>query len=698
MRQELPEAASTGIWYPYTVAATQWRNGLPEFGGIAGHHAVTVTADRAGPSATVVPGAATFVLVAPADDPRLIDRLVRVRVSLQAQGLPEGAQVRVNGLPVGEPLFGMSGQSADIAVFGVTAALREGENQLSLDCPQGSEGCVASFGLVETAQGAVVHSTELPVAVPADQFTAILANGGPALRRHGAWLVVRLADEGVPTMVRINDGAALTVQGGYRVSATGAPGVYRVPVDPLLLRRGESVAAFTVPACQGAACPMRANVDDVRLVVAFSDDEVLCLPEPERCADATDNDCDGLVDETSTNPCDDDDRDGCRSGRASCTLPAECADDQDASRVAQAPQDMVLPIVGIDALYADDSVVTLVNFPKAINLFRVLSNGATLPDVSAQLPPSGNTLLRELVLHVGPEGAAVPWGSGTRNVALREMPDDDGATLRLQFADGGTTVTQGQHLIVIGDNRPGWNSTDELFACPDGDVTYPTRILVRNACNFPDVDCSAVVGAGSPCDTSPLNDAPYGDNDGCRHGHLLPLGTESALVCAGDTAAPQMSPVVDMLLVSLVGATLLYEDRSELSVGVSFAEFNLRATLATGQAIPGLVAPEPPLAGAKLMGVRLHLASSDAARVPDESVSTGWRTVVPRAGEEDSGLEIDLVYPTGGVVIQAGAEIRARAVVETAPDWMATWTCWDDQHTVRRELPVTACDNAGICD
>ena len=348
-------------------------------------------------------------------------------------------------------------------------------------------------------------------------------------------------------------------------------------------------------------------------------------------------------------------------------------------------------------MYADDTVVALANYPSDLNLLRVLSNGATFPDLWAQLPPSGDTLLKKLVLHVAASGAFVPWGTGTRPVALRDDPSDDGATLTLTFADGGTSVNQGQHLIVIGDNRLNRNPSDELFACPDGELTCPAEVSVRNACDWPEVNCSASVGSGAVCDTSPVNDAPYGDQDGCRHGHLLPLGARGALLCSADTPASKLSPVVQELEVTLAAATVYFRDGSETSVDVSLAPFDLRAVLANGLAIPELLAPAPPAPGVNVVGVRLHLQSAAAARIPDASQSTGWRTVIPRSGAEDSGLEIDLTYPEGGVDLVAGSPIRAKVVNAQASDWDATWTCWDGRFTVRRQLPVVPCDAVGLC-
>lgn len=99
----------------------------------------------------------------------------------------------------------------------------------------------------------------------------------------------------------------------------------------------------------------------------------------------------------------------------------------------------------------------------------------------------------------------------------------------------------GQAVVAVVDNLPGSVPAGAVYACPDGRLTWPSRLFVRNACAFPGVNCAATAGAGAACDAGPASDPLWGDRDGCPSGHLLPGADGTTLWCAADWPTPAMS-------------------------------------------------------------------------------------------------------------------------------------------------------------
>lgn len=230
------------------------------------------------------------------------------------------------------------------------------------------------------------------------------------------------------------------------------------------------------------------------------------------------------------------------------------------------------------------------------------------------------------------------------------------------------------------------------FGCPGGEITFPSHLRVTNACDWPGVNCAADQGAGALCDTSPLSllcSNCNGDFDGCKSGHLLPIGVAGALVCAADDALAPVSPSPTSLQVQLATATFFYDGGGELTVGVSATPFDLFDRLLSGAPLPGIAVPEPPVGseGLRIAAIRLTLAVSDGARIPDGQGGTS--AVIPRSGKEDSGLDIDLLFTVPALLVPGGA-VQALAQMDSSPaGWAALFQCPSGEATVLRRIRVT---------
>jgi len=280
----------------------------------------------------------------------------------------------------------------------------------------------------------------------------------------------------------------------------------------------------------------------------------------------------------------------------------------------------------------------------------------------------------------------VTWNGAPSPVSIRSIPTDDGHTLTFDVP-GGTTVIEGHHMILFGDNAPNALAVNTFFGCHGGEITFPSHINVKNACDWTGVDCGAVTGAGSACDNSPpsiLCPTCTGDYDGCGQGYRLPVGVNGALVCVADDVVAPRSPAATSLTVSIATATFYFTAGSPITVNISQTPFDLFAKLSNGvNAIPNLNAPNPPVYGAKVTAIRLTMANNSNATIPTNQV------VVAKSGDEDSGRDIDLQYPAGGTALTPGQPVKVIGQASSSPDgWQATHACDKGQKTFLRRIAV----------
>jgi len=157
-----------------------------------------------------------------------------------------------------------------------------------------------------------------------------------------------------------------------------------------------------------------------------------------------------------------------------------------------------------------------------------------------------------------------------------------------------------------------------------------------------------------------------GDYDGCGQGYRLPVGVNGALVCVA-----ARSPVAASLTVSIATATFYFTSGSPITVNISQTPFDLFAKLSNGvNGIPNLNAPNPAVYGAKVTAIRLTMANNSNATIATNEV------IVAKSGDEDSGRDIDLQYPTGGTALPPGQPVKVIGQASSSPDgWQATYAC-----------------------
>ena len=626
------------------------------------------------------------------------DALGWARVSLRLATAPS-AQIRWN--LNGKPLIGA--WSPDKTLFwSATADLIEGPNGLQAICPEGSPDCQVAPPEVVFMRAPVEQPLPIEVGTsdntPSEHAEFWFDTRSEVSLRQGVWALVELADASTPTMLRWNSGPWLPVTDGTVVASAGnsstSSAMFRIPVPAQALRHGSNLLELQIAPSLDTAYPARAGILSARLVREASDDEDLCLASPEICGNSLDDDCNGQTDDQGAELCDGPDPDGCANGHAACGS-TDCQGDEAQTPLTIPTLELSMQVAGIDAYFADGSVVDQHYNRPSIHIGRLLSTGATVRDLAMTLPAGATSMvLQRMVIRGTPSGARLPWPGyeavGGRPVELRSKPSDSGQDLTLDFGAAGTVVTPGQPIVLLIADRPGSADLQSIYGCNDGRLTFPSSLLTSNGCDFAGVDCSAQSAPGNACDVGPAADPIWGDQDGCKSGYFLTPPGQTDLICAGDWPMDADLTWADHLDLQVQAVSYLWQIHSPTLVPLDPAQhLDIRTVLSQGSPLLGATVPampgDPAPQGEALVGIRLHLTGP--AQLPVAASGPPLPPVELRSGPEGNGLELDLVLVTP-TAVPTPRPLALQAAADLQPSWNATYTCSPELATAARRVLV----------